>query len=477
MLLPGGESLTRDELIGRLQEARDQRNEWLRRQILDNQRLDILAEVVLGYDLQPFHVEMLRFTLKHPHSLQLAFRGAGKSTSVEIVKIIWDILKDRNVRILITSKTAGFATAILREVKQHFEENATLREIFGDLVSEDKWDVGEIQVKGRNKPMKESTVTTVGLGGQLIGLHFDKVYGDDIVDEDNSRTPNGRQTTKTWYYKVLMPTLEPTAELHIFGTRYHFSDHYGHLQANEMREHTQIIPALDAHERSPWPSKWSAAYFKKLREQLGIVIFNSQYQCDTEAMKGEVFDIDWMGEPINLEDVPTDVACYAGIDLAIGQESAHDLFAMVGIGVKGPDIYVMALMSGHLTFGEQTRRIIQWWETGWNGVVDPARLVKFGIEINAYQAAQYQNVREQCADIVLDPITTLKDKLVRAHRLAARFQEGRIHICKSVWNTLVDHLLQFPGGRYKDVFDALDLAVTTAYRKGRARRSEEVGLL
>jgi phage terminase large subunit-like protein len=476
-MLVGGESVTRDELTTRWIQAREAQNEWLRRQVIDFNRVDILADEVLGYKLQPFHRLMLHFSMRHPISLQLAFRGAGKTTSVEIVRILHAILKDRDVRILIVSKTQGFATDILREIKQHLEENERFREIFGDLVGEDKWDQSEIIVTGRTKPMKESTITCVGIGGQLIGKHFDQVYGDDLVDEDNSRTEIGRKSTQTWYYKVMHPTMEPHCELHLFGTRYHFRDLYGHLQENELKEHTQIVPALDSKGRSPWPEKYPASFFRTKLDHLGLVIFNSQFQCDTEAMRGEIFDIDWMGAPCSLSDVPAKAKWFAGIDLAIKTEEHHDQFAMVGIATQGPDIWVTAMFAGHLNFGAQTAKIKEWWDNGMGGAVDKRRIVCFGIETNAYQDAQYQRLKTDRPDMVMKPIITMKDKVTRAHRLAARFQEGRVHICKSVYNALVDHLLQFPGGRYKDIFDALDLAISTAFKRQRKRRSEELGLM
>lgn len=469
--------MTREDVIGKLRHYEQAKAEWLRRRIIDDGRLDILANEILGYHLQPFHLAMLHFSVMHHESLQLAFRGAGKTTSVEIVRIIHDILSNPDVRILIVSKTAGFAQDILREIKQHFMENERLRDVFGDLVDDRKWDAAEIQVRGRSKPMKESTVTCVGVGGQLIGKHFDKVYGDDLVDEDNSRTEIQRNTIKTWYYKVMHPTMEPHCELHLFGTRYHYQDLYGHLQENELADHTQIVPALDEKERSPWPEKYSSEFFKEKRKNLGVIIFNSQFQCDAEAMKGEIFTIDDLGEPVPLKSIPTKAQWYAGIDLAIKEKETADLFAMVGIAVHGSDIWITSCFTGHLGFGDQTKAIKNWWDNGMDGVTDTKHLVRFGIETNAYQDAQYQVLRKERPDMVLQSIKTIKDKVTRAHRLAARFQDGSIHICQPVWNLMVDHLLQFPGGRYKDIFDALDLAVTTAFKRKRKTRETEPGLI
>ena len=112
-----------------------------------------------------------------------------------------------------------------------------------------------------------------------------------------------------------------------------------------------------------------------------------------------------------------------------------------------------------------------------DGVADRRKLVSFGIEINAYQDAQYQNIQELHPGVTLKPIQTLKDKVTNGHRLAARFEEGHVHIHKRVYNKMLDNLLQFPGWRYKDVFDALYLAVTTAFKKGRDERTEEPGVV
>ena len=476
MLIPGGEELTRDELIRRIETGEQTRNEWIRRQVIEYDRVDILAEEVLGYKLQPFHKLMLRHSLAHKETLQLAFRGAGKTTSVEIVRVIHAIVKNPDVRILIGSKTMGFAQDILREIKQHLAENERFVAVFGDLVDDAKWDAAEIMVRGRTKPMKESTITCVGVGGQLIGKHFDAAFLDDLVDEDNSRTETGRNTIKVWYYKVLQPTLEPHARLHLFGTRYHFHDLYGWLSENEMSETVQVIPALDIHGRSPWPDKYPVSFFKKKRADAGTIIFSAQYQCDSEAMKGDIFLPDWMGAPIGDSDIPDKAKWYAGIDLAISQKDSADMFAMVGIAVHGPDIYIAALEFGHYTFSQQTDAIIRWWDTGFDGLVDKRRLVRFGIEINAYQDAQYQRLREKHDEMNLKPIQTLKDKITNAHRMAARFEEGHVHIHKRVYNHMLEHLLQFPSGR-KDVFDALFLAYTTAFKRERAQRKEEVGVI
>jgi len=476
MAVSATETLDRHALIDELEELDRIEIDWLRDVIIEGRRLDILSEVVLGHTLKPFHKSLQRFQFRHPHSLQLAFRGAGKTTCCTIARAIWYILRDPNVRILIASKTHDFAKDMLKEIKGHLESNERLISIFGAQKADSsdprslKWNTEAIEVVGRDRPMKEPTITTVGAEGQVVGKHYDVILCDDLVDEDNSRTPYMRDRVRTFFYKTLVPTLEPDGELHILGTRYHYDDLYGHLMRHEMKGSHQIVRALDDEERSPWPEKFSPEFFKKLRRSAGTIIFNSQYQCDTEAMKGEIFDYDWMIE-CELEDVPAGALRFIGVDLAISEKEKADKFAMVLIAIHGRTIYVIKHFAAHLTFGKQTQKIFEWFDE-----YDP---VSIGIESNAYQAALAQHVKETRPDVRVTQLITSKDKVTRAWKLSQRFEAQEVRIVKGVNAALIEHLVLFPGHRFKDIFDALDLAVTVGYRRRRRRsgRRKEIGLL
>jgi predicted phage terminase large subunit-like protein len=472
----------RNALIRQVEQQQAENDAFIRRQVLENGRIDILAVEVLGYQIKPFHRALQRHMLTHSQTLHLAFRGGGKSTVLTVVGAVFDVIRNPNVRICIASKTEGHAKKILSEIKQHFESNEKFRRIFGDLVGDTKWDQTEIIVQTRTRAMKEPTIMAVGIGGQVTGSHFDVIYGDDLVDEDNSRTRHGRMRTKTWYYTALDPTLEPDGRRHIIGTRYHYDDLYGHLEANEMSETTQIIRALDSKGRSPWPEKFPATYFRKKRQDLGLIIFASQYLCDTQAMQGEVFrydDIDMCDEG----DVPDEGRGAGGVDLAIKTAEANDRYAEAFVKVtEHGDIYVLSSFTKHLRFSQQTDRITGAWQSGadgWFGVESESDLVEIGIETNAYQDAQYQTLEETVPGIRLYPVTTIKDKYTRALKLSNYFERGKVHVVGRQ-PELVEQLVLFPNADFDDLFDALDIAITTAFRRrkkrGRRRRGR-VGVI
>jgi predicted phage terminase large subunit-like protein len=471
----------RSELITHYKHVRSMGNEWVKRQVLENNRIDILANYVLGLKLQPFHLAMLRYQFLHPDNLQLAFRGAGKSTSCTITKSIHLLLKNPNLRILIASKTAMNAEGFLKEIKNHFESNQLLAEIFGEYYDQrkvSKWDTREIEVLPRTKPNKEASITCVGVDTTIVSKHYDVIISDDLVDEENSRTKGQREKTQTWYYQTLDPTLEPPdnevphrGEHHRQGTRYHYGDLYGHLIANELAEHHNVIPALK-NGQSPWPEKYPPLWFAEKRKKSGIIIFNAQYQCDTEAMKGEVFQFDDCQTLPEAEwPARDDLQIFMGVDLAISEKETADKFAIVVIGVTADRTayYVMEYFEGQLRFNAQTDKILEF-ARRWNPI-------RIGIETVAYQEAQYHNLKDRSPDIRLKSVKTDKDKMVRAWNFTPVFEDKKVFFRKHQ-QLLIEHMVLFPNHANDDLFDAFELAYSVSKMRGnKKRREHEPGVI
>jgi len=468
----------RRELLDIYQHYHQMGNEWLRREIIDHNRIDILATAVLGYEVQPFHLRMLQYQFQHPNSLQLAFRGAGKTTLCTVTKAIHYLLKDPDLRILIASDIMGDSTAILREIKGHYENGVKLAEVFGpyfDPARVTKWGIEEIDVLPRTKFTKEASISCVGADTAVASRHVDVILADDLVVEKNSRTSGRRGKLHTWVYQSLDPCLEPPdphvphrGEHHRLGTRYHWDDHYGHLIEHELAEHHQIIPALDEKGRSPWPEKYPPEWFEKKKKIMGTILFNSQHLCDTEAMKGEIFQYDDC-QQIDDDEIPSGLKIFTGTDLAVGEKKKNDQFAQVAVGVseKG-DYYVLEIYAGHIRFKAQKEKFGEMYKRH-----DPIRA---GIETNGYQAVLKSELKADDKDYRILPINTSVDKVTRAWKLSALFEDKRVFFRRNM-NELIDQLVLFPNYRWDDLFDALDIAIQTSKRRRlRSGREKEPGL-
>lgn len=427
---------------------RAERRARLRRLVIEEGRIDVLAEHVLGYTVRPFHRELLQFQDMHHKSLQLAPRGFGKSTTLTITRALFEVLRNPDVRILIVSNTQLQAEVFLREIKHHLEYGEVLREVFGDFVSDDKWDVRELNVRPRKTRAKESTISCVGVGGPVVSRHYDVILADDLIDEENSRTEGQREKVREWFWRSLMPTLEPHGRIDILGTRYHFADLYGVLVEGDFAGCHQVVKALADDGTTPWPEKFSVEWLEDRRRSMGTLLFNSQYQNDTLAMRGRIFQGEWIryyeGSP------PSGLRIYQGVDLAISQKETADYFAHVTVGFDAQrNAYVLDAIQRRMTFKAQTDFIIERQRA--------YRPIKLLVESVAYQQAQVDELRR--AGVYAHAVKTSKDKVTRFVRLAARFEAGQIFLRRGMQDELVEQLHLAPEGQHDDLVDALEFAV------------------
>ena len=409
-----------------------------------------LVEKVLGYDLAPHHTAILTNISSNRISLNLAPRGFGKSTIGDISYCIYKIVQDRNLRILIVSNTQTQAQAFIREISNQLGGNENLIDLFGSFSeNSSKWTESELTVSGRTSPKKESTLTALGASGSVISKHFDLIIADDICDFENCRTELQRKKLSEWYRTALLPTLEPGAgELHILGTRYHPYDLYQDMIDSDLYN-VQVQSAI-TNNISLWPEKFTLDDLLIKKSELGSLIFNLQYQNDISlAKQGHIFRYEWMQF---YETAPANLKIYQGVDLAISDKETADYFVLLTIGFEKETgmYYVLDIYRERISFKQQ-QDVIKLKAEQWQPL-------KIGIESNAYQKALGSELI-RTTSLPIRQLVTQKDKVSRAQRRSALFENGKIRIRKDM-TVLIDELCLFPDASHDDTFDALDFAIS-----------------
>lgn len=471
----------RDKLLELMDTQNKIKNEILRKQIIENNRIDLLCTEVLGYKLYPFHQKLMSFQYGKKKTLTLAPRDSGKSTICNYTKIIHEILKNPDIRIAMVSNTQTQAEGFLKEVKNHLESNIRLIEIFGKQIGK-KWDTKEIIVAGRKSKEKESTITCVGIGSALVSKHFDLIMADDLVNEESARTELQRERQRTYFYQTLYPTAEPHTEMHLLGTRYHYLDLWGHFigdtqyeGAGEFKENYLRIKALTEDPEtgeyiSFWPEKYNVPALFEKRRNMGTILFNAQLQNDTKAMQGEIIKDEYFRY---YDKFPTGLKIITGVDLAVGQTKKSNKFAKVTIGfdVKTKNVFIKSYYERRaLTPREQRKKIIKD-----AGEESPFAI---GIESNAYQASAAIDVKYIDPTLNVKKVYTKLDKKSKGWKVAALFEAGRIHL-HLLHRKIKDHFLLFDGeeGGEDDLFDAFYNAVDLVLFKKLKKPRKEPGLM
>ena len=429
--------------------------------------------------LQPLHASIIHNVSDNQASMDLAPRGHGKSTIGDVDFCITQVLRNPDIRIMIGSKTQTQASAFLKEIRTHFEQNVNLIRIFGDWKKsrDNVWNDKEFTVNRRTVIKKEATVSALGASGAVVSKHFDIIIGDDLVGFENARTEAQRKVLKEWFYSSLYPTLEPDGEIHILGTRYSPMDLYEDLikSKNYKINVQQAITVKDGQEYSLWESKFSLEKLRSIREEAGLIIFNMQYQNNTELAKGKIFkykyfkhfeeyDIDYdlnrvRVKVLDSQGVPywIPVRIYMGADLAISEDetSNNDYFVLTVIGVdKNKNVYVLDYLKERLTFNAQLNAILDYGKNKFPMVE------RIGVETVQYQKSLAQEIRRLSLLPVVN-IQTSKDKVTRAMRRSALFENGKVWF-RIGMDDLEECLLLFPEVDHDDLFDGLDFALTVA---------------
>ena len=438
---------------------------------------------IFNYEIQQHHENILNHIESNTHTLDLAPRGSGKSRIVTIGYCAWKAATNPDSRTLIVSDTDDHATRFLSTIKSALHYNPTIRELFGNLVGP-KWTDHQIEVAGRTKILTEATITALGaFSGAVTSGHYNTVIVDDLVNFDNSRTESGRTRMIEWYRQTLLPTLIPGGELHVIGTRYHFLDAYQNM-IDEMGYDVQIQRAIvqdnEGKDQSIWEKymplvdRYDDVKGRKteglltLKQNLGNVIFNLQYQNDVELMKaGSIFMYDWFRwyttetredgksyliRPDGIEVDMSKLTVYAGVDPSIGEGDQSDYFAICVIGVDriNKDYYVLDIHKARLSY-EGRSRIIDAKYQAWKPQV-------MGIEDVAFQREFCQRIRKTYPYIRVKEIKTTRDKVSRAYGRSGLVQNGKVFV-KQGMADFVEELCIMPEGAHDDQFDAFDFAI------------------
>lgn len=444
---------------------------------------------LLGYDVHPVHEQIIRHQNLtqfggRDQDLTLAFRGLGKSTTGTIVRAIAYVIRDPNVRVLLTSATTEAPVELHEAIHEHLLGNETLIRLFGPFYAD-----RALEKSGRfakrsstilqrtQRTVGEGTFTVLGAGKQAAMRHFDVVFADDLVTLETSRTPKQRANLSAWYGSTLAGTWLPQTKVHHIGTRYYPDDQWEQLveggpdeSSGVLAGHVLSIPAV-RNFGDPWeqweltaPERFTPASMRDRLRFMTRYHFLAQMQQDTRSGEGIIFsygNFRWWG---NGEcEPPADAVHFQFSDLAAKKTQTGDYFANVTISVAKVNgelcVWVRDLVRDRMGMRGMRESIlsqIQKWQ--------PAQA---GIEAVQMQAGFAEEIQQgTLANIVAVPVEA--DKVFRARRISHLVEGHRVYfplpdtVSGRICQPLVDELSRFPDGEHDDAVDAFVGAVTLA---------------
>lgn len=414
----------------------------------------------------------------HPDDyLDLWAREHYKSTIITFGKTIQDILASHGDDPLpewegieptfgIFSHTRPIAKGFLRQIKQEFERNAILLDLFPDILWSDprrapKWSEDDgIIVKRKSNP-KEATIEAWGVvDGQPTSKHFTYLIYDDVVTKESVTSPDMIEKT-TSSLKLSYNLGSQGGHKRFIGTRYHFNDSYRDVMDTKTAT-PRIHAATEDGSVDGNPVLLTRDDLHKKRAEQGPYIFSCQFLQNPKGDETQGFREEWLREFSG--NASADTVKYLLADPASGKRKTNDYTSMwvVALGAD-QNYYVVDMIRDRLNLTERAKTLMSL-HRKWRPY--QVRYEKYGMMADIEHIKTVQETENYHFDIIEMGGGT--SKIDRIKRLIPLFEAGRIYLPHTLHRTnyqgvtedLVHLFLQeeykaFPVPVHDDMLDAL----------------------
>lgn len=192
------------------------------------------------------------------------------------------------------------------------------------------------------------------------------------------------------------------------------------------------------------------------RRDMPEIVYRREYNAEFVSMAGAQILREWLrySQPLKHEKTGNFILddITMGVDLAISERTTADFTAIVVMGKDaGSGVHwVLDAAHGRMSFHKQIE-FIKRMSAKWN-----PRII--GIETNQYQAAAVQELL-RTTDLNVMGKQSDVDKVTRAQKLVARYEQGLIHhLPGRALGDFEYELLSFPVGEHDDFVDAETMA-------------------
>jgi hypothetical protein len=271
----------------------------------------------------PHQALIIEWQRSHAQSVTLLPIGHGKTYTTAALAL-YELGEDPMMRAALVSLAQGQAEKPVGMIRQYIETSPELQLVFPKLRKTQRggepWTTTDITVD-RPPGIRDPSMVARGLDSQrVLGSRWKRLAVDDLLDGENTRTPEGRQKVWEHFAKKLRTRVDPReGRINATGTAWHPDDTLHRLMnprpigagwpALVMRADGTILilndpqwdsplirPADDrlpndpmaeyrlvAHDPDPdclvtlWPERWPRAKLEAERAELPAAYFNQIY--------------------------------------------------------------------------------------------------------------------------------------------------------------------------------------------------------
>jgi hypothetical protein len=356
------------------------------------------------------------------------FRGGAKTTLCRLAlsrRIAYAVSRN----ILSVGVSEGMSLLTSRWVKKQVEFNSLWAQTF-KLSPGKKWTDEFFEIYNGWEDCTIA-VTAKGMTSGLRGLNLDDyrpdlIYCDDICNEENTATEDGRKKIRDLIFGALVPSLAPKSEAPkrkfvLTNTALTKEDPIVEAHSDptfQTVKYPKIITKEDGTMESAWPSRWTLeeclaekkAYTAKRR----LYIWLREYGCKIVGNGETAFDASWLDQ---WDVLPSDLDTYIGIDPARAKGKKAHKAAIVCIGVQRSTGNVYFLE----TWADKGKNPEEMWTVLYSMLLR-WRPKKVGVESVAYQQVLAWYFRQKMLETrVFFPVHEFEDRRTKDERISQAY--------------------------------------------------------
>jgi len=434
-------------------------------------------------------------------------RGHAKSTTFTFKDSIHAAVYAYKHYEIILSDSSEQAEGFLTDIKTEFEENAALREDFGDLQGK-VWKAMVILLSNGTK------IEALGAGKKIRGRRHkqwrpDLILCDDLENDENVNTPEQRKKLRNWFYKAVSKAGDTYTDIVYIGTLLHFDALLANVAKNpsyktvkyqgvisfarntalwdaweviytDLENDARQEDAADFFEQNKeamlegtavlWEAKLSYYDLMVIRVSEGEASFNSEIQNDPIDPENCTFQEEWFDFYDDDGKVPPDFSdprfVFIGSnDPSLGKNKKSDT-SFIGALAKDLKTGYMYIVIADIDKRKPDQIIADAIENSRRLKRDYKRpYYQFGVETVQFQYYFAEIMRQKSAEVgeylPIVEINSVQNKDARIQSLQPFVKNGYIKFSKK-HKTLLKQMTEYPMGKNDDGPDGLQMMVKLA---------------
>lgn len=442
-------------------------------------------------------------------------RGHAKSTTFTFKDDLHAAVYGYKHYIIILSDSSEQAEGFLVDIKTELEENAALKEDFGELEGK-VWKSSVILLANGVK------IEAIGSGKKIRGRRHkqwrpDLIVCDDLENDENVNTPEQRKKLRDWFYKAVSKAGDTYTDIVYIGTLLHFDALLANVAKNpsykSVRYQGVISFATNGELWDAWESIFTdlsndnrqedaLEFFQANREAMlegtavlweeklsyydlmviriseGEASFNSEIQNDPIDPENCTFQEEWFDFWDDEGKVQPDFSdpkfLFIGAnDPSLGKNKKSDTSSIIALAKDTQTGYLYVVIADIAK--RKPDQIIE-------DALDASRRLqreykrpyyKFGVETVQFQYYFAEIMRQRAAAVgeylPIEEINSTQNKDARIQSLQPFVKNGYIKFSKK-HKTLLKQMTEYPMGKNDDAPDGLQMAVKLALDVKTGRR-------